>query len=255
MNLVGKKVTHKKFGSGTIKEVQSDKVQVDFKYGIKTFAYPESFEKFFDISDKNIREYIQVRIDEVNRIKAIEQEEKTKDELRRHYARKLKVKENSHGVFGMCVNSIEDVLTDWSASAGTYLSGVNKGKPRIPKNLNMNSACLVTVKAEGQKESGRTIAGIFMTPENFIGLECENGKVDAHEKYRISWEEEETELNFWNYFPEDARLNSWGNCEIKYISNTVIQRILEDMINLTFDDERKEEIKKFYHYFMEMNQI
>lgn len=255
MNLIGKKVTHKKFGLGTIREVQTNKVRVDFKYGIKTFAYPESFEKFFEVPDQNTKAYIQVRIEESNRLKALEQEEKSREELRRDYARKLKIKENSHAVFGMRVNNLNDVLENWSVSTGTYLSGANKGKPRIPKVLNMNSACLLTVKAEGQKEADRTIAGIFMASEDFIGLECQNGIICAHEKHRIIWEAEDEDIRFWDYFSGETGLSNWGNCEIKYISNKTIKKILEDMMRLAFHAEKKKEICEFYNYFLEMNHM
>jgi hypothetical protein len=255
MNLIGKEVTHKKFGLGTIKDMQTDKVQVDFKYVIKTFAYPESFEKFFVVKDKNARNYIQIDIDEYNRLKALEQEKKGREELRQNYIRKLKIKDNSHAVFGMGVNNINEVLTEWSVSTGNFLSGANKGKPRIPKSLNMNSACLLTNKGEGERERKRTIAGIFMTEENFVGMECDTGIIHAHDKYRIIWEPEDEELYFWSFFPEKAEPEKWGNCEIKYISSTVLIKILENMRELTGSEEKKEEISKLYHYFCDINQV
>ncbi len=255
MNLIGKEVTHKKFGLGKIKNLQTDKMQVEFKYVIKTFAYPESFEKFFEIKDKNAKSFIQIEIDEHNRLKALEQEKKGKEEVRQNYIRKLKIKDNSHAVFGMCVNNINEVLKEWSVSTGYFLSGVNKGNPRIPKNLNMNSACLLTSKIEGEGEEKRIIAGIFMAEENFVGMDCESGIMYAHEKHRIVWEPEDEELFFWSFFSEKSKSERWGNCEIKYISNAVILRVLESMKELTGNQEKKEELERFYHYFRDINQL
>lgn len=251
MNLIGKKVTHKTFGLGTIVGLQTNKVQVDFEFAIKTFVYPDSFESHFQISDTRAQEYIQVKVEEMNHLKAVEQEKV--DKLRQNYIVKPKIKANSQAVFGMQENNLKDVIENWTISTGKYLSGSNKGTPRIPKNMNRNSACLLTMRPDGCKEAERIILGIFMAAEDFVGSDCTDGIIPAHEKYRIIWEPEEEDMYFWSYFPNQANLDKWGNTEMKYIPNTVVKKILEDMMRRSSNPEKKDEIYDFYEYFREVN--
>lgn len=255
MNIVGKEVTHAKFGIGTIAEINENKMRVDFKSETKTFIYPESFEKFFLISDKNAKKFIDEKLKEVNRSRRIDQEEKEKEEQFRVFKRKFKIKVNSQAVFEINYNDWDGFLDSWSIDTGIHLSGNSKGKPRVPKNLNMNSACLLTMKPEGGKEEDRIILGVYMTPSDFIGEKCETGLIPAHEKYRIIWGSEQEELLFWDYFSKEARLEKWGASKMKYISITVIKRILEDMLNIVSEKNEKELIQDFYQYFCQMNQL
>lgn len=255
MNIVGKEVTHVKYGLGTILEINENKMQVDFESDTKTFIYPESFEKFFSIEDKSAKKYIDGKLIEINRLKSIEQEEKEKEEKFRMFKSKFKVKVNSQAVFEMNHSDWQSFLDTWSISTGIHLSGNSKGKPRIPKNLNMNSACLLTMKPEGGAEKDRIILGVFMTPNEFIGENCITGIVPAHEKYRIMWESEHEELLFWDYFSDDAKLNKWGSSNMKYISITLVKKILEDMISSASEISEKEIILDFYQYFCQMNHL
>lgn len=254
MNIIGQKVKHNKYGTGTILDINDNKMQVEFKVAIKTFLYPDSFENYFSIADKEAEKYINTRLEEINKEKLIVREKK-KEELRREYVSKLKISDHSQAVFGMVANDLNSILDTWRISTGTYTSGVNKGKPRVPKKLNMNSSCLLTMKPEGYTESDRIILGMCMVADDFIGANCESGVIPAHEKYRIIWGLEQEELLFWNYFSSTSKLQRWGNYEMKYVSNTVIKKILEDMIRLTSDMKNQENILEFYNYFCEMNHL
>ncbi|MFQ9509408.1 MAG: hypothetical protein ACLRZ7_00315 [Lachnospiraceae bacterium] len=255
MNIIGEKVTHIKYGNGTIAAICDNKLKVDFGAAVKTFLYPDSFEKYFSIPDKNVENFINTKLEKVDRMRELEREKVVNEWKGKEYLRKLKVKQNSQAVFAMNENNLEDVMGNWTVSTGKYKSGNNHGKPRVPRSLNMNSACLLTLKAEGSTEANRIIAGIFMTTEDFIGLKCDTGIIHAHENYRIIWQPDEEELFFWNYFPEDNRLARWGSSEMKYISNLVIKKILDDMIRLTLDSDRKKEIEDFYDYFCQINHL
>lgn len=255
MNIVGKEVTHVKYGLGTIVGINENKMQVDFNSETKAFIYPDSFEKFFSIEDNSAKKYIDVKLDEVNRLKRIEQEQKEKEEKFRLFKSRFKIKDNSQAVFEVNYDEWNGFLDTWSISTGIHLSGNNKGKPRVPKNLNMNSACLLTMKPEGGKERDRIILGAFMTPSDFIGENCTSGIVPAHEKYRIIWEPEQEDLLFWDYFSDDAKLDKWGTINMKSVSITLIKKILEDMMNLVSERNEKETIHDFYQYFCQMNQL
>lgn len=254
MNMTGKKVTHTKFGKGKIVAVYDTKIDVDFKDDIRSFLYPDSFEKFLVVEDAKTKEFIQGQLDEVLEKKKTDKLLMHRREKARAFVRKQKVKTSSHGVFAMRENKLEDVYENWSISTGIYNMGKTKGMPRVPKNLNMNSACLLTFKPEKAKESERTIVGIFMTPEEFIGEKCAAGIVSAHEKYRIVWGQDQEEIFFWDFFQKEGRLEKWGTTEMKYVSTSIVKTVLEDMMSQSSDDEALQaELSSFYSYFGSMN--
>ena len=259
MNIIGKEVTHIKYGCGTIVNVIENKMQVDFISDKRFFTYPESFERFFSIADAGAKKYIDGKLDEMNILKRAELEKKEKEREKEEQFRvvrsKLKIKANSQAVFEVSHDEWTDVMDTWSIYTGKHLTGINKGKSRVPKNLNMNSACVLTIKPDGGTEKDRFILGIFMTPNNFIGEDCTTGIIPAHEKYRIVWEAEEEKLLFWDYFSDDAKMEKWGNINMKIISNTLVKKILGDMITNVSDKIDKKTILEFYNYFCKINQL
>ncbi|MDD3796794.1 MAG: hypothetical protein PHE06_12685 [Lachnospiraceae bacterium] len=255
MNIIGKNVKHVKYGMGKIASVDDNKMKVDFPASVKIFAYPDAFETYFSIEDPQARKYVYLLLEERNHMKREKKVQKEKESQRRLYAEKMKIKVNSHGVFAMRENSLKEVLDTGEIFTGCYASGKDKGNPRLPKNLNMNSACLLTIKPEEGKEKDRVIAGVFMTEEDFIGEECEDGKIRLHEKYGITWGADQDELLFWKYFPQESRLVRWQSAEMKYIPSAIVQRVLEDMRKLASEDETRQEIKEFQEYFCQMNHL
>ncbi|MGO5052379.1 hypothetical protein ACTQ6A_07635 [Lachnospiraceae bacterium LCP25S3_G4] len=255
MNLIGKRVTHTKYGTGKIIAVYKNKMEVDFTSVVKPFLYPGSFEKHFTIEDKQAKKFIHERIEEINNTKMLEKQKREKEIHLRTYARKAKIKVNSHAVFAVEEDNIEEILGEWAVFSGNYRSGKAKGKPRIPKNLHMNSACLLTTKPKEGNEEERIVRGLFMVKEDFKGADCETGIVPAHKNHRIMWELERETLWFWNYFSKDSRLEKWGNSEMKYLPNIIIKKILEHMIALTTKDEKQKEILEFYDYYCQINHM
>lgn len=254
MNIIGKEVTHVKYGDGTIVEVVENKMKVDFMSDTKTFVYPESFERFFSITDKKVKSYIDEKLVEISALKKMEVEQKEKEELLKIFKSNFKAKDNSHAAFDISDDEWTGFINTWSIPTGFYLTGNNKGKPRVSKNLNMNSACILTMKPKGSAEKNRIILGIFMTPSDFIGKYSTTGVIPAHEKYRILWDKELNKPLFWDYFSDEEKLNKWGSTNMKSISTKQVQKILEDMINISSDTNNKEVIKDFYQYFCQMNE-
>lgn len=67
--LIGRKVTHKTFGDGTIVDIDNVYVSIDFNGTIKKFQI-EALEKFFRLDDEETRELIQKIIEEIKAAKA-----------------------------------------------------------------------------------------------------------------------------------------------------------------------------------------
>ena len=85
MNLIGVDVNHKVFGAGVVVNVDesNSRVDVQFKDGTRTFAFPQGFVKFLTVKDENIKTELDSLIAEDNRkrqeeeaVKAAEWEKK-----------------------------------------------------------------------------------------------------------------------------------------------------------------------------------
>ena len=253
MNLVGKKVTHTKYGAGKIIGVGENRMQVEFETMTKTFAYPDSFEQHFTLEDEKAEEYIHQLIHAVKGVRKAEREQQKKDGMQREYIRRLRVDTNSQAVFGMDEETLQQAKEAACVFTGEYVSGVNKGKPRIPKNLNMNSACVLTMLSEGDKEEARRIVGMFMVAADFVGSKCNDGMIPMHQDYRIEWEKEEP-LLLAECFPEDSTMAKLGKTGMKYVSGMVVKNILEQMLILA-SEEKKKDITSFYQYFCHLNRL
>ena len=69
MNLIGVDVNHKVFGVGVVVNVDeaNSRVDVQFKDGTRTFAFPQGFVKFLTVKDENIKTELDSLIAEDNR--------------------------------------------------------------------------------------------------------------------------------------------------------------------------------------------
>ncbi|HHU05930.1 MAG TPA: hypothetical protein GXZ65_05555 [Clostridiales bacterium] len=254
MQLLGKAIMHKTFGKGTITAVSDNTVTVSFPEGEKKFLYPDAFMQFLKLRDKKVQEQVNQLLHEKNMEEEAERKQVQEMLERRHRMANLKLTLNSQAAFGMVYNKIEDVLSSWTVSTGSYLSGMSAGQPRIPHKLKPNSACLLTQCPEGVEESERKIVGAFMVKEDFFGDLCSDGIIKAHEQYRIALEEDEA-LRLWNYFDEKKRPKRWGNTEFKYFASTTMQKILFDIKNAITSEDRLEIAEEFYRYFCRINRL
>lgn len=256
MNLVGEYVNHNKFGKGVVALVEEEKIEVEFDdLGIKKFLYPDVFRRFMRIEDKVYQEYVDEMLDEMDKENNIRLQEEAREMEHLERARTLKVSNNSQAVFAFIDNSVEETVNTWSVFTGTYISGASKGEPRIPQRLNINSACLLTMKPEGVSEEERIIIGAFMVPDNFKSSLCKDGIINAHENYRIMLDTEKEKLLFWDYCATKPKSMNWGKCEFKYFSNTEMQNILLDMTKIIKDEDRCKKALEFYEYFCSINKI
>lgn len=254
MQLDGKAILHKTFGTGTITSVSDNTVTISFPQGEKRFLYPDAFMQFLKLKDKKTQE-------QVNKVLLEKSEEEEADRKasqerleRLHRMSNLKLTVNSQAIFGMVCNKLEDVLSSWSLSSGRFLSGMSAGEPRVPVKLKPNSACLLTICPEGEGESERRIVGAFMVKEDFFGDLCTDGIIEAHELYRTTLQDNEA-LRLWEYFEKSKQPKRWGNTEYKYFANNTMQKILYDMKNAIACTERRELAEDFYRYFCKINRL
>ena len=255
MNLVGVKVTHKGFGSGEIIELVDGKIRVEFQSTTKLFAYPEAFERFLSVEDKAMELYLQ---QEIRKVKEEQEEERAlrhKQFEEERYAEKKKSIANSHIAFAIIPEDVDTVYKKWEATTGLFQSGKNRGKARVPKNLNYHSICILTSKHPDEEENRRFIIGVYMPEEDFCGDKCMNGRIKAHKDYRIRWEENHESLYFWDYFAKEDRLEKWGGIPAKYVTKQLGEKILSDMMSFAMDEEEHENIKTFYTHYCDQNNV
>ena len=60
---IGERVTHKAFGSGVIKNIENDRVIIEFTSEEKTFKFPDAFETFVKFEDTDKQEAVKAIID------------------------------------------------------------------------------------------------------------------------------------------------------------------------------------------------
>lgn len=80
MELIGVKVTHKKFGSGIIAKIDNGILIVKFNEREVNFQYPSAFETFLVAEDDNVQNYM---LEQISAVKKAADEERLAKELKR----------------------------------------------------------------------------------------------------------------------------------------------------------------------------
>lgn len=251
MDINNQAVKHKTFGSGVVIELTTKIITVCFSEGEKKFVYPDAFREYLVLKNKNMQRHMIAQIDkkeaEINRLrqaKRVEQERKRK-------LLNFSIMPDSHAVFNIIPEHVEQACRTYVVSTGQYLSGASKGQPRIIERLKPNSVGLMTERRSGETEKERRVIGAFMVREDFFGEDVHNGLIEGHPKYRMMVPSENT-LLFWEYLDQDT-MPRWGSTTFKYCSGTVMNRILSEITQLLVNTEQKEAALEFYQYFCEMN--
>lgn len=254
MQLEGMEVSHMKFGEGKVMELKEKYITILFPQGEKKFLYPNSFNKFLTLKDKKVQTEMNNMLKHIMEEEESRRAEEISEQERLEEIQNLKIRPDSQASFGFVENNKERVFSTWSVYAGSYQSGASKGKPKLPVRLKLNSACLLTECPKGVAEKRRRIIGAFMLQDNFESSACRDGMIQSHEKYRIQLNDKET-LFYWDYFSDGAEISKWGNVELKYFSNMIMQKILFDMQNGLTDAERRKDAEEFYQYFCLVNKL
>lgn len=269
MDFIGKKVTHKTFGEGTVTKHEEDSLEVSFGTEIKFFIFPDAFEKFLTLSDpteaqqfhdltvakEQIMQAEQLKAQEEATLRRTKQERQvTKEKLLSTY----KVHPKSQVVFRCDATEQKEIFTTWTMFAGTIKSGVHKGEPSKLIRLYPNSAVLLTALAYGRPEEERRIIGAYMVPANYIGKFATNGAIPSHESYKLQLSTEASEqLLFWNYYTSDKGNGkaTWNSGKHRYFDNEWMAQILADAEYFEKTSEQKEQAAKFLAYFCKLNEL
>lgn len=254
MHLIGEVVFHKKFGEGKISDKTDRIIIIHFPAGEKKFYFPDAFEKHLVLKSKRKQRQVDKLVGDLVSEREACENARMEEQKRQERIKSLKVMPDSQAAFGFVNNSKEEVFKSWELTTGTYLSGSLKGTPRIPKKMQLNSACLLTECPGDLTEKERKIIGMFMVRDDFEGKLCRGGIIHSHEKYRIRLDESE-ELFFWDYFSLNDENMKWGNVEIRYFSNSTMLKILRDLQEKITVPKRSKLINEFCQYYLRVNKL
>ncbi|WP_077212310.1 malate synthase [Bacillus dakarensis] len=269
MNLINKKVTHKRFGAGNIVKHDDTIIEIHFASENKKFVFPDVFGEHLKLQDESIAnslgEILQEKENERKKEEQKREEEKKlqqiKYELRLEHEKLMKnhkLHPESQMVFWCDTEEQNRSFTEWKVFSGVIKSGKNKGKPNKPTRLHQNSAVLLTAIDSSMLEKDRRILGVYMVNENFIGKLNEDGYIPAHSKYRLQLTEEESgQMPFWKYYFNEKSPDkmTWKTGKHRYFDNSWMAQILLDIVSLKSDPGERELAQQFFEHFCKMNQI
>ena len=269
MNLINKKVTHKRFGMGNIVKHNDSSIEIHFASENKMFVFPDVFEKHLKLHDKSdaksLEEIIQKKEDEQREEEWKKEEgkklQRKKQKLRLEHEKLMKhhkLHPESQMVFWCDTEEQNSSFSEWKVFSGIIKSGNNKGKPNKPIRLYQNSAVLLTARDSSMSEKDRRILGVYMVNEDFVGKLCEDGYIPAHSKYRLQLTEQESDqLLFWEYYVNEKSPEkvAWNTGKYRYFDNSWMAQILLDIISLKSDPNERELAQQFFEHFCKMNQI
>ena len=269
MNLINKKVTHKRFGMGSIVKHNDSSIEINFATENKMFVFPDVFGKHLTLHDQSVAHSFEKILQEKEMER--KEEELKKEEEKRLQRKNLelrlgheklmknhKLHPESQMVFWCDTEEQNSSFSEWKVFSGVIKSGNNKGKPNKPIRLHQNSAVLLTAVDSSMPEKDRRILGVYMVNEDFIGKLCEDGYIPAHSKYRLQLTEQESDqMLFWKYYVNEKfpQKMTWNTGKYRYFDNSWMAQILLDIVSLKSDPEERELAQQFFEHFCKMNQI
>jgi hypothetical protein len=269
LNLINKKVTHERFGMGSIVKHNDTVVEIHFASENKKFVYPDVFGQHLKLHDKSAANSLEKILHEQEMVLKEEEIQKAEEKARQRKYQELragheklmknhKLHPESQMVYWCDTEEQSSSFSDWKVSSGEIKSGNNKGKPNKPSRLHQNSAVLLTAVDSGMLEKDRRILGVYMVKDNFIGKLCEDGNIPAHSHYRLQLTDEESKkMPFWKYYVNEKspQKTTWNTGKYRYFDNSWMAQILRDIVSLKSDTEEQELAQQFLDHFSKMNQI
>lgn len=250
MNLLGQEVKHKVFGKGTITNQCENKITVHFEESDKLFLYPDAIPRYLIFLDSSIQRQMESMSQEREREICERKQKIDKENEYRNRLYRMKILPKSQVAYNILQNDFSNLEY---LETGCYLSGSTKGLPRVPVNIQPNSAMVLTNSCS-DNEDDRKIIGVVMADEKFWGKECKDGRIHLHEKYQLILPEEQ-QVSFWKYFNRKDFSSNWGSIPFKYIPCEAMEKILLDVCQSTAGTAKEEEAFKVYQYFCKLNRL
>lgn len=269
MNLINKKVTHKRFGMGSIVKHNDSTIEINFASENKMFVFPDVFGKYLKLHDKSDAHIIEKIIQKKEMEQREEERKKEEEKKQQRKNQKLRIEHEklmkhhklhpeSQMVFKCDTEEQNSSFSEWKVFSGAIKTGNNKGKPNKPIRMHQNSAVLLTALDAGMPEKDRRILGVYMVNEDFIGKLCEDGNIPAHSKYRLQLTEKESnQLLLWKYYTDKKSPGkmTWNTGKYRYFDNLWMAQILFDIVSLKSEPTEQELAQQFFKHFCKMNQI
>jgi len=269
MNLINQKVTHERFGMGSIVKHNDSSIEIHFASENKKFVFPDVFGKHLKLHDKSVADLLEKIIQKKESERKEEETKKEEEkklqrknqELRLEHQKRMKnhkLHPESQMVFWCDTEEQISSFSEWKVFSGVLKSGNNKGKPNKPIRLHQNSAVLLTAIDSTMPEKDRRILGAYMVNEDFIGKLCEDGYIPANSKYILQLTEQESDqMLFWKYYVNEKfpQKMTWNTGKYRYFDNLWMAQILLDIASLKSDPKERELAQQFFEHFCKMNQI
>lgn len=156
-----------------------------------------------------------------------------------------------------CYESV--MLKEWTAKAGIYQNGENKGKPMRLLKVQKNSLAILTTRKPGSPESMRFIFAVFLVDDASAGDEKQEGYAKAKlTQWKIELTPQEASMMlFWNYYANEnaPQLVELKSGLFRYISDSQAVQILRKIIALKKQPNEKEFAQSFLNHFCALNGI
>lgn len=150
------------------------------------------------------------------------------------------------------------MLRVWTAKAGIYQNGENKGKPMRLLNAKKGGLAVLSTRKPQAPETKRFIFAVFLIGEVFIGDDKNEGYVKADSDWTISLSALEAEkVQFWNYYANEnaPEMVLMGSGLHRYLSDDQAVQILRDIIKVKTTQNEKESAQNFLNHFCAVNGI
>lgn len=253
MDLYGQTIQHKKFGRGVVTAFNDNTVTVRFKEGEKRFLYPDAFRRHLSFECAKMQQTVATRIEKEDAEIQRRLQRESEEQQRLWRLQNFTVTANSHAVWNLPPEKADALCKKRIVTTGKYLTGCSKGKTRTAERLKPNSACLLTVRRQGEPEEKREILGAFMVREDYFGAEARDDRIQSHPEHYLMLSKGEI-MRFWENMGRGT-IPRWGNTVFKYCSGAAMNRILSRMVQAQEQETQRTSAFAFYRYFCRLNHL
>lgn len=223
--LIGQAVSHRTFGKGVIQSQTPSVVSVLFAAGEKRFSYPDAFQEHLTLRDTALQQELSAFSAHLEQKKQAQNLTSCEGKLQLLRLQRRPVPANAQAVFHCTPAQWNDAFAQGQISAGCYISGYSKGRPRVPNRVCPSSALLLTELPAGGKEADRRIAGLALAAEDYLGEFAYDGMIFLHPEHRLLLPVE-ARIRFWDFFAPEERPSRWGSVPFKYFDTSLTIRVL-----------------------------